>query len=207
MTRASARYCLPGIKSGLFALALGGLVAGAGVSSVQAEVPAAFRQAVAETASASEAVARFYRENGYQAIWTGTDEESRLRRSALLAALSETSAHGLPDRSAQVNSLLQQMRDARTVREVGNVEAALSQALVDYATDLKTGFLEPSRIDDGMVRKKHTVYGASFLAGIRDGQPFAYLRSLVLLHLSTAVFCVKSSVWSRFLQQAAGGLL
>ncbi|MEX0303312.1 MAG: murein L,D-transpeptidase [Leisingera sp.] len=179
MMRASAGKIMPGFKAGLFALALGGLMAGTFSSPSQAEVPAAFRQAVAEAASSSDAVARFYRENGYQAIWTGADEDSRQRRSALLAALGETSAHGLPDRSAQVSALMHQRRDARTTRDIGNIEAALSQALVDYAIDLQTGLLVPSRIDDGMVRKKHTVDATAFLNGIRDGQPFAYMRSLV----------------------------
>ncbi|MBY6138290.1 L,D-transpeptidase family protein [Leisingera daeponensis] len=179
MTRASAGNFLPGIKAGLFALALGGLTAGSVSSSAQAEVSAAFRQAVAEAAYGSDAVAKFYRENGYQAIWTGQDEASLQRRNALLAALNDTQAHGLPDRSAEVSALMQQMRDVRTTRDIGNVEAALSQALVDYATDLQTGLLVPSRIDAGMVRKKHTVDGASFLAGIRDTQPYAYMRSLV----------------------------
>ncbi len=170
---------MPGIKAGLFALALGGLTAGTVASSAQAEISAAFRQAVAEAASGSDPVARFYRDNGYQAIWTGGDEASRQRRNALLAALNETSAHGLPDRSAEVSALMQQMRGVRTTRDIGSIEAALSQALVDYATDLQTGLLVPSRIDGGMVRKKHTVDGSSFLAGIRDQQPYAYMRSLV----------------------------
>ncbi|UWQ85315.1 L,D-transpeptidase family protein [Leisingera caerulea] len=179
MTRASAGYFLPGLKAGLFALALGGLAAGTIAGAAQADIPAAFRQAVAEAASTDDAVARFYRENGYQAIWTGPDEASRQRRSALLAALNETRAHGLPDRSAEVNRLVQLMRQARTTRDFGMAEAALSKALVDYATDLQTGLLVPSRIDDGLVRKKHTVDGASFLAGIRDTQPHAFMRSLV----------------------------
>ncbi|MDC0656687.1 L,D-transpeptidase family protein [Leisingera sp. SS27] len=179
MTRATAGSFLPGIKAGLFALALGGLAAGAVSSSAQAEVSAAFRQAVAEAAFGSDAVAEFYRKNGYQAIWTGQDEASRQRRNALLAALGDTQAHGLPDRSAEVSALIEQMRDVRTTRDIGNVEAALSRALVQYATDLQTGLLVPSQIDDGMVRKKHTVDGATFLAGIRDTQPYAYLRSLV----------------------------
>ncbi|NVK15295.1 MAG: L,D-transpeptidase family protein [Rhodobacteraceae bacterium] len=179
MTRATAGSFLPGIKAGLFALALGGLAAGAVSSSAQAEVSAAFRQAVAEAAFGSDAVAEFYRKNGYQAIWTGQDEASRQRRNALLAALGDTQAHGLPDRSAEVSALIEQMRGVRTTRDIGNVEAALSRALVQYATDLQTGLLVPSQIDDGMVRKKHTVDGASILAGIRDTQPYAYLRSLV----------------------------
>lgn len=179
MKRASAGYFWPGLKAGLFALALGGLAAGTIAGAVQADIPAAFRQAVAEAASTDDAVARFYRDNGYQAIWTGPDETSRQRRSALLAALSETRAHGLPDRSAEVSRLVQLMRQARTTRDFGMAEAALSKALVEYATDLQTGLLVPSRIDDGLVRKKHTVDGASFLAGIRDTQPYAFMRSLV----------------------------
>ncbi len=179
MTRATAGIFLPGIKAGLFALALGGLAAGAVSSSAQAEVSAAFRQAVAEAAFGSDAVAEFYRKNGYQAIWTGQDEASRQRRNALLAALGDTQAHGLPDRSAEVSALIEQMRNVRTTRDIGNVEAALSRALVQYATDLQTGLLVPSQIDEGMVRKKHSVDGATFLSGIRDTQPYAYLRSLV----------------------------
>ncbi|UWQ80955.1 L,D-transpeptidase family protein [Leisingera sp. S132] len=179
MTRAIAGSVLPGIKAGLFALALGGLAAGSVSGSAQAEVSAAFRQAVAEAAYGSDAVAEFYRKNGYQAIWTGQDDASLQRRNALLAALGDTQAHGLPDRSAEVSALIEQMRNVRTTRDIGNVEAALSRALVQYATDLQTGLLVPSQIDDGMVRKKHSVDGATFLAGIRDAQPYSYLRSLV----------------------------
>lgn len=179
MMRASAGNFIPGIKAGLFALALGGLAAGDLSAQTAAAVPAAFRQAVAEAAAESDAVAAFYRDNGYQAIWTGQDQASRLRRSALLAALGETAAHGLPDRSAEVNKLMQLMRDARTIREFGQVEAALSRALVEYASDLQTGVLEPRRIDDGIVRKKHRVDARQFLTGIRDTQPFAFMRTLV----------------------------
>lgn len=179
MTRATAGQVLPKIKVGVFALALGGLLTFGGGQVVQAEVSTAFRQAVAESASADDAVAKFYRENGYEPIWTSDDATARMRRNALLTALAETQAHGLPDRSALVNNLMQQMRDARTVRDLGLVEAALSQALVDYATDLQTGILVPSKIDDGIVRKKHSVDGSSFLVGIRDQQPYAFMRNLV----------------------------
>jgi murein L,D-transpeptidase YcbB/YkuD len=179
MTRATAGQILPKIKVGLFALALGGLVTLGGGMSAQAEVSTAFRQAVAESASDNAAVAKFYRENGYEPIWTTDDAAARQRRNALLAALAETQAHGLPDRSGLVNSLMQQMRDARTVRDFGLVEAALSQALVDYGTDLQTGVLVPTQIDDGIVRKKHSVDASSFLTGIRDTQPFAFMRNLV----------------------------
>ena len=167
-----------GLKSGLFALALGGICAFGMPTETSAQVTA-FRQAVAEMASVNEDVAKFYRENGYEALWTTDGEESRLRRAALLRALSEASAHGLPDQTAKADTLLAMMQQARTARDFGKVEAALSSAFVDYVDDLQTGLLKPSSIDDGMVRQKRDIDGAAILAGLRSAQPFAYLRNLV----------------------------
>ncbi|MFW8593091.1 L,D-transpeptidase family protein [Cribrihabitans neustonicus] len=179
MKRDTAGKFVPTLKAGLFALALGGLAATGGRAADQHPVPPAFRQAVAEASAASGAVAAFYRQNGYQAIWTAPGAAAKARRAALIAALEEAPAHGLPERSAEVRNLLSLLRDARTTRDLGAAEAALSMALVDFATDLQTGILVPSRIDEGMVRKKQTVDGTAFLLGISTEQPFAYMRSLV----------------------------
>jgi murein L,D-transpeptidase YcbB/YkuD len=166
------------LKYGLFALALGGLgsLALADMATAQST---AFRQAVAETASVNDDVAQFYRETTYTPLWTGADEAASLRRAALLHALQEASAHGLPDQSATAAALVNQMRNARTAREFGKVEADLSAAFVNYAAMVQTGMLIPSSIDDGMVRERRDHDGAATLAGMRDNQPFAYLRSLV----------------------------
>lgn len=168
----------PRLKVGLFALALSG-VCSFGFSGVAVAQSTAFRQAVAEQASVNDDVAKFYRNNTYSALWTGADEASSLRRAALLRALDEASAHGLPDQSAQAKKLVEQMRAARTARDFGQVEAALSTAFVSYAQKLQTGMLNPSSIDDGMVRVRRESDGSAYLEGIRDTQPFAYLRALV----------------------------
>ena len=169
---------VPTFKTSLLALALCGAGVGLAPNSATAQVTA-FKQAVAATASQDDAVAKFYRENGYTALWTGRDDASRDRRAALLRALEEASAHGLPDRSRLAADLVAKMRDARSVRSLGEVEAALSRAFVDYATDLQTGLLNPQAIDDGIVRKKHTTDPVRYLEGIRDTQPMAYMRDLV----------------------------
>ncbi|WP_390922587.1 L,D-transpeptidase family protein [Parasedimentitalea psychrophila] len=143
----------------------------------QAQVTA-FKQAIAEAASTDDGVAAFYRENDYQPIWTGTGELDRARRSALLAALGTMSLHGLPDRAVEVARLTKLMQSARTTRDLGMVEVSLSQALVDYASDIQTGILIPSQIDDGMVRVKPKTNGNVFLTGMRDGTPTAFMRSL-----------------------------
>ena len=167
----------PKLRAGVFALALGGL--GLGMTSVPAQAQVtAFKQAIAEAASSDDGVAAFYRENDYQPIWTGSGDMDRARRSALLAALGNISVHGLPDRSVEVARLAEQMQNARTTRDLGLLEVQLSQALVDYATDIQTGFLVPSQIDDGMVRENPETNSSDFLTGIRDGQPTAFMRSL-----------------------------
>ncbi|TLP56901.1 murein L,D-transpeptidase [Parasedimentitalea maritima] len=165
------------LKAGAFALVLGGLAAGTGVAPAYAQVTA-FKQAIAEAASVDDAVAAFYRENNYQPIWTGADTEGQARRAALLEALGNVSVHGLPDRSVEVARLTEQMKNARTTRDVGLVEVALSRALVDYARDVQTGLLVPSQIDDGMVREKPSVDGTTYLVGMRDEQPMSFIRSL-----------------------------
>jgi L,D-transpeptidase YcbB len=166
------------LKYGLFALALCG-VGSFGLGTQAAAQSTAFRQAVAETASVNDDVAKFYRENTYAALWTGADEASALRRAALLRALQEASDHGLPDQSGRAADLVEQMRAARTARDFGQIEAALSAAFVSYADMLQTGLLRPSTIDDGMVRTKRDSDGTAILNGMRDSQPFAYLRTLV----------------------------
>jgi len=169
---------VPNLKTSVFALAVvsAGLVVSPHDAAAQVT---AFKQAVASSAAQSDAVAQFYRENGYAPLWTGGDDTSRERRMALLRALEEASMHGLPDRGRLAADLVEQMRNARTVRSLGEVEAALSRAFVNYATDLQTGLLNPQSIDDGIVRKKHSTDPVAYLEGIRDNSPMAYMRALV----------------------------
>ncbi|OIQ27819.1 MAG: murein L,D-transpeptidase [Alphaproteobacteria bacterium MedPE-SWcel] len=139
-----------------------------------------FRQAVAEMAWEDDSVATFYRETGYEPLWTANTEEARSRRQALLQALEEASRHGLPDMSLRAADLIEQMRAARSTRDLGAVEVALSRALVEYATDLQTGLVNnPASLDDGIVRVKRKVDATDFLRGIETNRPYAFLQGLV----------------------------
>ncbi|TNJ40689.1 murein L,D-transpeptidase [Phaeobacter sp. B1627] len=139
-----------------------------------------FRQAVAEMAWEDDSVAAYYRENGYEPLWTADTAEARSRRRALMQALDEASIHGLPDMSVRAANLIEQMRAARSTRDLGAVEVALSRALVEYATDLQTGLVDtPASVDEGIVRVKRKVDATEFLRGIETARPYAFLQGLV----------------------------
>ncbi|WP_282077182.1 L,D-transpeptidase family protein [Epibacterium ulvae] len=177
MTTVLPRKTRHTIKAGLFAFALAGFAWGISGSTATAQVTA-FKQAVAEAASDNTDVSAFYRANGYDAIWTGSDKASLKRRQALLQALLDAPAHGLPDQTSMVAKLTEALKSVQTTRDLGRVEAALSKAFVTYAEDLKTGMLVPSKIDDGMVRKKADLDAEALFTGLMAEQPTAYMRNL-----------------------------
>ena len=65
----------------------------------------AFKQSVAEAAAGDRDIAAFYKENGFQPIWTSSSRADRLRREAFLDALSNASAHGLPVASYRADEI------------------------------------------------------------------------------------------------------
>ena len=139
----------------------------------------AFKQAVAEKASLDEEISRFYREAGYAPLWTGEGPEFTARRAALIEALEGVETHGLPQARYDIPKLMQQMRAARTTRDLGLVEVALSTAFLNYAHDVQTGFLNPSSIDPGLVRDPKRRDGTALLKAFEASNPRAYMRTLV----------------------------
>lgn len=152
------------------------LLLGSGLADrAQAQVTA-FKQAIAEAAATDEAVAAFYRENNYQAIWTG--EEDRPRRAALINAMRGVGVHGLPEERHNINALMTQMAGVRTTRDVGMVEVALSKAFLRYAKDVQTGMLKPSSIDEGIAREVPLRDGQLYLSEFAASDPLSYIRDL-----------------------------
>lgn len=124
------------------------------VSAAQADTGnTAFQLAVAETTQGQQSIAAFYRENGFEPIWVGDTSLHATRRAALIKALSSTEMHGLPEGRYDVQSLIDRMQEARSVRDLGQLEAELTQVFLKYANDLRGGTVIPSQIDDGLVRK------------------------------------------------------
>ncbi|MEQ8258501.1 MAG: L,D-transpeptidase family protein [Roseovarius confluentis] len=112
----------------------------------------AFKQAVAEAASDDRDLAAFYRSTGFTGIWTDQDAH-KARRQALFLALQTVSAHGLPQSRYDINALEQTLRAARTPRDIGFAEVALSKAFLNLADDMRTGVLDPRRVVPAIKRE------------------------------------------------------
>lgn len=154
------------------AVAISALVVPPAVAQVTA-----FKQAVAEGASSNDQIAQFYRENNYDAIWTDADDMDR--RRALLNALILADDHGLPVDRYTPAALRAIFSDVGSARQRGFAEVEATKLFLRYARDMQTGILEPRSIDAGIVRTLPRRDAAVQLTQLRDGDPDAFMRSLI----------------------------
>ena len=145
--------------------------------AAQAQVTA-FRQAVAESAARDEDLAAFYRGRDFQGVWTGSDSAATNRRNALMSALADAGAHGLPADRYDPEYLMAQLRAASTPAAQGAMEVALSQAFLQYARDVQTGILTPAKVVPLIVREVPLRSRIGTLQGFVGSNPGAFLRSL-----------------------------
>lgn len=137
----------------------------------------AFNRSLAEAAASDEGIAAFYRGNGFATLWTGPQDQAR--RHALISALTVAGLHGLPVARYDAAKLIAQAQAAVTEGDRGRVEMALTAAYLAYARDLKSGALEPVKVDAGIIRDVLRPDPANLLAGIALApNPDAYLRGL-----------------------------
>ncbi|MBS4010204.1 MAG: murein L,D-transpeptidase, partial [Roseovarius sp.] len=107
---------------------------------------AAFRQAVAEAAAEDRDLAAFYQDQSYRPVWTGAGAEHIARRQALVQVLARAGVHGLPAERYDLDGLIASMTAARSQRDLGQVEVALSRTYLRYAHDVQSGVLVPSAV-------------------------------------------------------------
>lgn len=137
----------------------------------------AFRQALAEGASTSSALSSFYRSRDYAPIWTGPEDAAR--RNAFLAALHRAGEHGLPVNRYDADALVAAFHAVESERDRGLLEARVSLAFLQYARDLSSGVLEPSRVAANIVREVPRPDPLQTLTDFAAANPSAYLRGLV----------------------------
>ena len=150
-----------------------GMSAAPGVAQVTA-----FKQSIAESAAKDSDLAAFYREAGYEPVWTGKGSKPRDRRKALFAALENASYHGLSVSRYNIEQLKAQLKAAKTTRDLGKVEVALSKTFLKYARDIQTGMLTPRRIDQNIVRQVPYRDRKATLANFVKSSPRGYIKSL-----------------------------
>ena len=138
----------------------------------------AFKQAVAETAAKDSDIALFYQDTGYEPIWTGKGSRDRARRSALLKALKSADAHGLPSTRYDIQGIEAQMKSARSPRERGLLEVEMSRVFLQYARDIQTGAVVPSRISKHIVRAIPYRDRKSYLVNLSKSSPNGFFKAL-----------------------------
>lgn len=137
----------------------------------------AFKQAVAEAAARDKDLAAFYQANGYEGIWTGKGRD-RSRLAAFIQALNSADNHGLPAARYDVEGLEAKVKAARAPRDLGVAEVEISRVFLQYARDLQTGVLIPSRIDSAIVRKVPYRNRVSYLVNFVKSSPKGFFRAL-----------------------------
>jgi len=146
-------------------------------AQAQRAVPA-FAQAVAEAAAMDEEIAAFYRENGYEPIWTGTSNRHKQRRAELLKALERAGDHGLPVGSYDMELLKTNLRNVGSTRDLGKLEVQMSRLFLTYARHVQSGIVTPKQVDGEIFRDAPVRSGKALLAGFAQSSPRGFLKAL-----------------------------
>jgi murein L,D-transpeptidase YcbB/YkuD len=163
-------------KSLMLAVAVAALFAGH-PRTADAQVTA-FKQAVAEKGSRDEDIAKFYRAQNFEGVWTGDTDQHIARRAALLDALRRAGDHGLPVARYDADALERQMAQARTARDLGMLDVEMTRMFLQYARDIQSGALIPGKVVDAIKREVTYTDRAELISGFLSASPAAYLRGL-----------------------------
>jgi murein L,D-transpeptidase YcbB/YkuD len=123
-----------------------------GVAQTPAGVVAgAFEGALADQVAGDPVLDAVYGMRRFVPIFTGPEDGPR--RRALLRAIAEADAHGLPAARYGLAGLRAALLEAATETARARAEVALARALLAYGGDLAAGALDPREIARGMVRE------------------------------------------------------
>lgn len=164
------------LKGSITALALICAVTSAAPAAAQVTL---FKQAVAESAAEDRDIAAFYRSTKFEPIWTGPSDVHRARRAALLGAIENVDAHGLPQRAYEPSRLRAMMAAARTQTELGALDVELTRTFMRFARHLQTGILTPSKVVPAIKRDVPLRDAITHLEQFTTGDPTAFFRTLV----------------------------
>lgn len=178
MGRVSLFAAVRGTKSAglLWAFLIGSTIL-AVPSPLLAQQSSSFAQSLAQAAQDDETVAAWYRDTGYQSLWTDADDVER--KSAFLTAISAARDHGMPVNRYDAQSLSQAYADAETEGDRGRVEVAMTKAYLAWARDLTSGVLTPAKIDPTIVRDIAVEDPLSHMTAIANDAPETVLANFI----------------------------
>lgn len=134
----------------------------------------AFRQAVAQAVSGDADLTAFYRARDFESLWSN----DRSRRNAVIAAFASAGDHGLPTGRYDADAIIEQLRAADNPEAQARAEVALSRLFLQYARDVQTGLLVPSRVDANIHRRVPYRSQLATIQAFAQSNPAAFLRSL-----------------------------
>jgi murein L,D-transpeptidase YcbB/YkuD len=135
-----------------------------------------FTQSVAVASAEDAVIAAFYQQRDYRPLWTGPADAER--RAALFAALDGAGAHGLPVARYDAAALRTAFAAAVTEGDRGRLEVRMTRAFLEFASDLRTGVLEPEKVDASIHRAVTQLDPLMLLSRIEGPSPAAVLRDL-----------------------------
>ncbi len=142
----------------------------------QAQAFSALRQAIAEAAASDEALVAFYRDRDFEPVWTVT--EAADRRNALIRAIDQADAHGLPTDRYDIEGLRAAFRDATNPYARGEADVMASRIFLRYAQDVHGGFLDPSAIIPDIFQDQPHRDPYALMSEFLDSNPHQFMTTL-----------------------------
>ncbi len=136
----------------------------------------ALKQSIAEAVANDKDLAAFYRGRNFKPIFV-TNADGR-RRGALLKAFAKAGDHGLPASRYDANGLKQMMKAAKNPKARGKVEVEAAKRFLSYADDLRSGIVDPRRVDGGMVMQVARYDRAATLEAFSKSNPQGFMKKL-----------------------------
>jgi murein L,D-transpeptidase YcbB/YkuD len=146
----------------------------------QAQAFSALRQAIAEASASDARLAEFYRTRDFEPIWTVT--EAADRRAALLHALDQSAAHGLPGSRYDPEVLRAAFRSATNPYMRGQADVLASRMFLQYAQDVHSGMLNPDEIVEDIVHTLPRRDPVELFTEFLDSNPRAFMATLPPQH-------------------------
>ena len=137
-----------------------------------------FKQSLAQYIVSDRNIAEFYRARDYRSFWTGPAAQDRARLEALITAFADADMHGLPKARFNAETMIAKIRAADSQSALGQLEAELTTAFLDYARAVQSGLLIPSEVDEEIVRKVRYSKPLELLQGLEAGDAQAFFKSL-----------------------------